>query len=60
MKWTVVQKRIQKTWPRITKLLPERKPAPGPKFEYEDERVFEAMCKMVWDDHPMRKPLGRP
>ena len=57
MKWTVVQKRIQKTWPRITKLLPERKPAPGPKFEYEDMRVFEAALYMVWHNHSMRNRL---
>ena len=57
MKWTVVQKRIQKTWPRITKLLPERKPAPGPKFEYEDELVFEAALYMVWHNHSMRNRL---
>ena len=59
MKWTVVQKRIQKTWPRITKLLPERKPAPGPKFEYEDMRVFEAALYMVWHNHSMRNRLPR-
>ena len=62
MKWTVVQRRIREIWEKkkIAKLMPKRKPAPGPKFEYEDERVFEAMLKMVWNDHPMRKPLGRP
>ena len=62
MKWTVVQGRIREIWKKekIAKLMPKRKPAPGHKFEYEDELVFEAMLKMVWDDHPMRKPLGRP
>ena len=60
MKWTDVRRRIRETWPEVAKHMPKRKLAPGPKFEYEDERVFEAMCKMVWDDHPMRKPLGRP
>ena len=58
MKWTVVQRRILEIWPKIAKHVPERMTAPGHKFEYEDERVFEAMLKMVWDDHPMRKPLG--
>ena len=60
MKWTDVRRRIRETWPEVAKHMPKRKLAPGPKFEYEDERVFEAMCKMVWDDHPMRKPLGPP
>ena len=57
MEWPVVQKRIQKIWPKITKLLPERKPAPGPKFEYEDMRVFEAALYMVWHNHSMRNRL---
>ena len=62
MKWTVVQRRIREIWEKkkIAKLMPKRTTAPGYKFKYEDERVFEAMCKMVWDDHPMRKPLGHP
>ena len=60
MKWTVVQSRILEIWPKIEGLMPKRMTAPGHKFEYEDERVFEAMLKMVWDDHPMRKPLGPP
>ena len=60
MKWTVVQRRIREIWPKIEEFVPARMTAPGHKFEYEDERVFEAMLKMVWDDHPMRKPLGHP
>ena len=60
MKWTEVRRRIREIWPKIEGLVPERTTARGHKFEYEDERVFEAMLKMVWDDHPMRKPLGRP
>lgn len=60
MQWPVVQKRIRHIWPKIAKHVPERMVAPGHKFEYSDELVFEAMLKMVWDDHPMRKPLGRP
>ena len=60
MKWTVVQKRIRETWSEVAKHVPERTTAPGHKFEYSDQLVFEAMCKMVWDDHPMRKPLGPP
>ena len=27
---------------------------------YQDRLVLEAMCKMVWADHHMRKPLGHP
>ena len=60
MKWTDVRRRIRETWPEVAKHVPEHMTAPGPKFVYSDERVFEAMCKMVWDDHPMRKPLGHP
>ena len=60
MKWTDVRHRIREIWPEIAKHEPERKAAPGHKFEYSDELVFEAMCKMVWDDHPMRKLLGPP
>ena len=60
MQWPDVQMRIRQIWPKIVKHMPERMAAPGHKFEYSDELVFEAMCKMVWDDHPMRKPLGRP
>ncbi len=60
MKWTDVRRRIREIWPKIEEFVPERMPAPGHKFEYEDELVFEAMLKMVWDDHPMRKPLGHP
>ena len=57
MEWPVVQKRIQKTWSKIAKLLPERKPARGPKFEYEDVQVFEAALCMVWHNHSMRNRL---
>ena len=60
MQWLAVRKRIRETWSEVAKHVPERMTAPGHKFEYPDERVFEAMCKMVWDDHPMRKPLGHP
>lgn len=62
MKWTVVQRRIREIWEKkkIAKHVPKCTTAPGNKFEYPDERVFEAMLKMVWDDHPMRKPLGHP
>ena len=62
MKWTVVQRRIREIWEKkkIAKLMPKRTTAPGYKFKYEDERVFEAMCKMVWDDHPMRNRLPGP
>ena len=58
MKWTDVRRRIREIWPKIECHVPERMVAPGHKYEYSDELVFEAMCKMVWDDHPMRKPLG--
>ena len=60
MQWLAVRKRIRETWSEVAKHVPERMTAPGRKFEYEDELVFEAMLKMVWDDHPMRKPLGHP
>ena len=60
MQWPAVKKRIRQIWPKIAKHVPERMVAPGHKYEYSDELVFEAMCKMVWDDHPMRKPLGSP
>lgn len=62
MEWADIQKRIREIWEKkkIAKLMPKRTTAPGRKFEYEDELVFEAMLKMVWDDHPMRKPLGHP
>ena len=60
MKWTDVRRRIREIWPEIECHVPERMVVPGHKFEYTDELVFEAMCKMVWDDHPMRKPLGPP
>ena len=62
MKCTAVQRRIREIWEKkkIAKHVPKRTTAPGHKFEYPDERAFEAMCKMVWDDHPMRKPLGHP
>ena len=62
MEWADIQKRICEIWEKkkIAKLMPKRTTAPGRKFEYEDELVFEAMLKMVWDDHPMRKPLGPP
>ena len=57
MKWTVVRRRIRQIWPKIAKLMPKRKPAPGRKFEYEDERVFEAVLYMVWHNHSMRNRL---
>lgn len=60
MKWTAVRSRTREIWPKIAKHVPEQVTAPGHKFEYPDELIFEAMCKMVWDDHPMRKPLGPP
>ena len=60
MQWPAVQKRIREIWPKIAKHVPERMAAPRHKYEHPDELVFEAMCKMVWGDHPMRKPLGNP
>ena len=60
MKWTVVQRRIEKTWPKIKGLVPEREKQSEGRIVYKDRRVFEAMLKMVWDDHPMRQPLGHP
>ena len=57
MKWTVVRRRIREIWPKIAKLPSERKPAPGPKVKYEDERVFEAALYMVWHNHSMRNRL---
>ena len=60
MKWTEVRRWIRQIWPKIAKHVPELITAPGHKFEYSDELVFEALCKVVWDDHPMRKPLGNP
>ena len=60
MKWTVVQRRIRETWSEVAKHVPERMPAPGPKFEYEDMRVFEAALCMVWHNHSMRNRLPGP
>ena len=60
MKWTVVQRRIREIWPKIEGLVPEREKLSEGRIVYKDRLVFEAMLKMVWDDHPMRKPLGRP
>ncbi len=60
MKWTVVQRRIREIWPAIERHVPERDKRSKVHIEYRDMLVFEAMLKMVWDDHPMRKPLGLP
>ena len=60
MTWIELRRSIRETWSEVAKHVAKRTTAPGHKFKYEDERVFEAMLKMVWDDHPMRKPLGRP
>ena len=60
MQWLAVQNRIRQIWPKIAKHVPERMVAPGHKFEYSDELVFEAMLKLVWDNRPMNIPLGRP
>ena len=57
MKWTAVRRRIREIWPKIADLMPKRKPAPGPKVEYKDERVFEAVLYMVWHNHSMRNRL---
>ena len=57
MKWTDVRRRIRETWPEVAKHMPKRKLAPGPKFEYEDMRVFEAALYMVWYNHSMRNRL---
>ena len=40
--------------------MPERERRSEGRIVYKDRLVFEAMCKMVWADHPMRKPLGHP
>lgn len=60
MKWTVVQRRIREIWPKIEEFVPEREKLSEGRIVYKDRLVFEAMLKMVWDDHPMRKPLGHP
>ena len=60
MKWTVVQRRIREIWPKIEGLVPEREKLSEGRIVYKDRLVFDAMLKMVWDDHPMRKPLGPP
>lgn len=60
MKWTAVRRRIRQIWPDIEKYVPDREKRSEGHIEYKDMYVFEAMLKMVWDDHPMRKPLGSP
>ena len=40
--------------------MPERERRSEGRIAYQDRLVFEAMCKMVWAGHPMRKPLGHP
>ena len=60
MKWAAVRRLIRQIWPKIAMHVPKRKKRSEGYISYEDELVFEAMLKMVWDDHPMRKPLGPP
>ena len=60
MRWIAVRRRIRQVWPTIERHVPEREKRSTVHIEYEDMLVFEAMLKMVWDDHPMRKPLGPP
>lgn len=60
MKWTDVRRRIREILPKIAEHVPDREKRSEGHIDYEDELVFEAMLKMIWDDHPMRKPLGRP
>jgi hypothetical protein len=60
MKWTDVRRRIREIWPEIEGFVPERKKRSACRIVYEDRLVFEAICKMVWDDHPMRISLGPP
>ena len=60
MKWAIVRRRIREIWPKIEGLVPERERRSEGRIVYQDRLVFEAMCKMVWADHPMRKPLGHP
>ena len=59
MEWADIQKRICEIWEKkkIAKLMPKRTTAPGRKFEYEDELVFEAALYMVWHNHSMRNRL---
>ena len=60
MRWIAVRRRIRQVWPTIERHVPEREKRSRVHIEYVDMLVFEAMLKMVWDDHPMRKPLGPP
>ena len=60
MKWTAVRRRSREIWPKIGRHVPERGKQSEGHIEYPDKLVFEAMLKMVWDDRPMRKPLGHP
>ncbi len=60
MKWTDVRRRIREIWPDIAKHVPDREKRSEGHIEYGDDLVFEAMLKMIWDDQPMRKPLGAP
>ena len=60
MKWAIVRRRIREIWPKIEGLVPERERRSEGRIAYQDRLVFEAMCKMVWADHPMRKPFGHP
>ena len=57
MQWLAVRKRIRETWSEVAKHVPERMTAPGRKFEYEDELVFEAALYMVWHNQSMRNRL---
>ena len=60
MKWAIVRRRIREIWPKIEGLVPERERRSEGRIVYQDRLVFESMCKMVWADHPMRKPFGHP
>lgn len=60
MKWANVRRRIREIWPRIKQHVSDREKRSEGHTRYGDELVFEAMLKMLWDDHPMRKPLGHP
>ena len=59
MEWADIQKRIREIWEKkkIAKLMPKRTTAPGRKFEYEDEKIFEAALFMIWHNHSMRNRL---
>ena len=57
--WELIRRDLRRSWGRVAPVLPKPpKPGKGRPREYEPIVIFEAFLKLLYEDRPLRAPLG--